>query len=274
VVANVGGEAIDLTVLMAPGQDPHSYEPGARDLSIIEDAHVIFINGLGLEESLEATIDAVATGVTVVPVSEGIEGIAVESDDHSDEHAQKGGVDPHTWMDPHNVVTWAEIIADELAALDADNAEIYAANAADYVEALEGLDAYISEQAARIPPAERRLVTNHEALGYFAGRYGFEIVGTVYVGPSQLNEPSAGELGQLIETIEAEDVRAIFVETTVGDELAAVVADEVGYEVAVYTLYTGSLGDTGSGADTYLDMMRTNIDTIVEGILEGAESAP
>jgi ABC-type Zn uptake system ZnuABC Zn-binding protein ZnuA len=265
VVAQVGGDAIDLTALMGPGQDPHSFEPAARDLSTIETAHVVFTNGLGLEESLEETVEAVADGVPVVPVSAGVEVMALTGGDAHDQH--DGGVaDPHTWMDPHNVMIWTENVAAVLGALDPANAETYADNATAYVEELAALDAYIAAQADRIPPAEHKLVTNHESLGYFARRYGFEVVGTVYVGASQLAEPAAGDLAALIDTLKSEEVRAIFVETTVSEELAAVVADEVGYEVRVYTLYTGSLGEPGSGADSYLGMMRANIDTIVAGL--------
>jgi ABC-type Zn uptake system ZnuABC Zn-binding protein ZnuA len=263
VVAQVGGEAIDLTVLMALGQDPHSYEPAPADVADIETAHVVFVNGFALEEGVLAVIEPLEDRVPVVPVSAGIKarGFGGEHDERA--HA---GADPHTWMDPHNVEVWAANVADVLSELDSANAATYRANARSYTESLGGLDAYIVEQVSRIPEAERKLVTNHESLGYFADRYGFEVVGTVFIGASELASPSAGEMAALVDTIQDQGAQAIFVETTVSDELASVVADEVGYEVGVYRLYSGSLGESGSGADSYVGMMRANVDAIVAGL--------
>lgn len=270
VVAQVGGTHIDLTVLIAPGQDPHSYQPVARDLAQVERAHVVFVNGLGLEEGLLPAVKTVAHAAPLVPVSAGVEVLA--GSEHAHEHEEEEGEhehgegDPHTWMDPHNVILWAENIAAALTALDPAHAEDYRANAEAYQDELRTLDAYIREQVGRIPPERRKLVTNHEALAYFAQRYGFEVVGTVYLGASQLAEPSAGEMAQLVETIRAEGVPAIFVETTVNDALARAIAREVGQEIGIYTLYTGSLGPPGSPADTYIGMMRANIETIVAAL--------
>lgn len=273
VVAQVGGDALDLTTLMALGQDPHSFEPAPADVATVEAAHVVFVNGFDLEPGVLEVIEPLADEVPVVPISAGVEPRGFEGE-HDEEHDEEegeehahGDVDPHIWMDPHNVMLWAENAAAVLGELDPANAETYAANAAVYVEQLEELDAYIEEQVGRIPESERKLVTNHEALGYFADRYGFEVVGTVFIGASDLAEPTAGDMAALVETIRQEGVRAIFVETTVSGELAQVVADEVGYEVAVYTLYTGSLGEAGSGADSYPEMMRANVDAIVAGLL-------
>jgi ABC-type Zn uptake system ZnuABC Zn-binding protein ZnuA len=257
VAAQVGGDLIDLTVLIDPGVDPHSYQPVAADLALAEDAHVLLVNGLHLEEGLLATLESVGGTVPLVPVSAGVEVLA------GGEH---GEGDPHTWMDPANVMIWADNIAAAFSALHPAHAADYQANAAAYRVQLEALDAYIREQAARIPQANRKLVTNHEAFGYFAARYGFEVVGTVYLGASQLAEPSAGDMARLVETIRAEGVRAIFIETTVNDALARTISAEIGTPIGVYTLYTGSLGAPGSGADSYTGMMRANIDTIVAAL--------
>ena len=119
---------------------------------------------------------------------------------------------------------------------------------------------------APIPPEKRKLITNHDALGYFADRYGFEVVASVVPGGSTMGEPSAGELSALAEVIRQEGIEAIFAETTSPAALAEAVAREVGDEVAVYTLYTGSLGPPGSGADTYVGMMRANAATIAEAL--------
>ncbi len=263
VVTQVGGDLIELTTLMQPGQDPHTYEPTAQDIAWIEQAHVVFVNGLGLEGRLLDTVESVS-GVPIVPVSAGIEPLEA-GDEHEGEH-EHTGADPHTWMDPTNVIVWTDNIAGALAALDPAHANTYRQNADAYAGELRGLDAYIAEQVAEVPPEQRKLVTNHEALGYFARRYGFEVIGTVYIGAAQLAEPSAGDMARLIQTIREEDVRAIFIETTVSDALAQTIAGEIGHEVGVYTLYTGSLGEPGSGADSYIGMMRANINTIVEGL--------
>jgi ABC-type Zn uptake system ZnuABC Zn-binding protein ZnuA len=285
VVSQVGGDALDLTVLMELGQDPHSFEPTPVDLAAIESAHVVFVNGLDLEEELLNVIEAQEGETPLVPVSAGIEPRAFEHEDEHEhegesheeeleeeeehgehrEHAHESG-DPHTWMDPHNVQIWVSNVAEVLSELDPAKTDTYQANAATYVEQLEELDAYIRQQVSRIPEGERKLVTNHESFGYFADRYGFEVVGTVFVGASELAEPAAGDMAALVDTIEAEGARAIFVETTVSDELAGVIAAEVGYDVGVFTLYTGSLGEPGSGADSYLGMMQSNADAIVAGL--------
>lgn len=266
VVAQVGGDAIELAVLIPLGQDPHTYEPTPTDIARIEAAQVIFVNGFDLEENLLTFIEPMEGDVAVAPVSAGIQPRESEGIDDDHEHEE---ADPHTWMDPNNVVVWVENITSQLTRLDPGNAETYRANAAAYVEALEELDASIQDRLASIPASQRKLVTNHEALGYFADRYDFEVIGTVFNGTSQLAEPSAGEIAALVEIIEREDAQAIFIETTVSDALAGVVADEVGHEVAVLSLYTGSLGEPGSGADSYLGMMRLNADIIAAALGPG-----
>jgi zinc/manganese transport system substrate-binding protein len=271
VVAQVGGEAIDLTVLMQPGQDPHGYEPAARDIARLEMADVIFVNGFDLEETALAVIDPLADSVLIVPVSAGIEPRDLVGqhghDDTGEVHAH-GGADPHVWFDVDNVKIWVDNIADVLSALDPAHADVYAANGAAYRTRLDELDAYIRQQVLTIPPDRRKLVTNHESFGYFAVRYGFEVVGVVFHGGSTVAEPSAKEVAELVKAIRETGVTAIFVETTVSDELARVIAGEVGYEVQVITLYTGAIGEPGSGADSYPGMMRADVDAIVAGLTE------
>jgi ABC-type Zn uptake system ZnuABC Zn-binding protein ZnuA len=266
VVANVGGDAIDLTVLIGLGQDPHTYQAVAGDLAAIEDAHVVFVVGLNLEESLIDTIDNTASG-PVVPVSAGIELIAFAG---GHEH-EAAAYDPHFWMDPNNVIVWAENIADVLSAADPANADAYAANAAAYIDELETLDAYIRQEVARIPEANRKLVTDHLAFGYFADEYGFEMIGTVVPGATTTAEPSAGDMADLVEQIKAEGVKAIFVGTSSSErleQLARLIAEEAGTEVEVLALYTGSLDEPGTPGATYLGMMRYNIDRMVEGLAD------
>lgn len=265
VVSKIGGEAIDLTVLMDIGQDPHSYEAAPRALVAIEDAHIIFVNGLDLEEVLMASIENIATGV-IVPVSAGIEPLELAGDEHN-----HSGGDPHFWVDPNNVIVWVENIERVLAEADPANHEIYQANAEAYTAELEELDNYIREQVALIPEANRKLVTDHGLFSYFADEYGFEIVGMVTPSFSTTAGASASDVANLVELIEEEDVPALFIGTTASQglqNLAEAISDEVGEQVKVLPLLTGSLAPEGEPGDTYLGYMRFNIDQMVTGLSE------
>ena len=264
VVRNVGGDALDLTVLVGPGQDPHAYEPAPQDVAAIEKAQVVFENGLGLEAGLDSTIRAAAShGQPVVEVSTGVKIVGAGTAAPTPGAHETAG-NPHVWMDPANLNTWLHNLETTLSALDPQNAAAYHANAASYALKLADLDAYIQAEVAKIPVERRKLVTDHEALEYFAARYGFEIVGTVIPSYSTIAEPSAANLTDLINKIRAEKVPAVFVGTTANSKVADVVAQETG--VKVLPLYSESLGAPGSGADTYLGMMRTDIDRIVKGL--------
>lgn len=258
VVARVGGDAIQLTVLLPIGADPHTFEPRPADLTAVAGAHVLFVNGLGLEEFLERTLQNVGN-IPIVSVSEGIQPRPIE--DHEHEHGE--AMDPHVWMDVRNVMVWVDNIQRTLSALDPANASRYAAHAAAYRAELEELDAWILEQVARIPPQNRKLVTNHPVFSYFADRYGFEQVATVYqISPG--SEPTAREIAELEETIRQFGVPAVFAETTVNPKLAEQVARDTGIQLV--TLYTGSLGGPGSGAESYVAMMRYNVAAMVDAL--------
>ncbi|TET54873.1 MAG: zinc ABC transporter substrate-binding protein, partial [Anaerolineales bacterium] len=204
VVANVAGDSIELTTLLPPGIDPHGFEPAPQDVAAVADAHVVFASGAGLETFLDDLIESVGEGIAVVPVSHGIELLDVESehgpeDESEHEHNEEG--DAHTWLDPHNVITWVENIEHALSAVDPANAETYQARAAAYVAELQELDAWIEEQVAQVPEANRKLVTDHTALSYFARHYGLDLIGAVFPGYSTLAEPSARELAELEDAI-------------------------------------------------------------------------
>jgi len=270
IVGNVAGDAVELTTLIGPGVDPHTYQPTPQDIAAIERAHVVFINGLGLEEGLESTVDAAASqGQPVVSVSAGIRS-RVPSDERpagesaSDTTHAQGVGDPHVWFDPANVKTWVSNIQQTLATLDPAHAQAYRANAEAYARKLDDLDAYIRAEVGKIPADRRKLVTDHDSFGYFADRYGFQIIGTVAPGISTAAEPSSADLAVLIDAIRKEEVPAVFTGTTSTQKLSDLVAAETG--TRVLPLYTGEMGPAGSGADTYLGMMRTDVDTIVAGL--------
>lgn len=276
VLTQVGGEAIDLTTLMSAGQDPHSYEPGARDLTAVSSAHVIFINGWNLEEALLDNLATIGENIPLVPISANIAPLAFGGHAHEGEEAHAdethdhdhGDADPHTWFSIHNVEQWAKNAQQILSDLDPDNADLYASNAAAYLEALEELEEYASEQLAEIPAERRFLVTNHDSFGFFARDYGFEVLGTVIPSRSTLAEPSARDLAGLIEAMREHNVCTIFTEATVSDKLAQTVAAELTGcdQVQVLKLFTGAIGPAGSGADSYIGMFRANVDTIVAGL--------
>lgn len=274
VAAQVGGEAIDLTTLMAPGQDPHSYEPSTTDLTRVAEADVILINGWDLEEGLVSDLANIAGAERLVVVSEGIAPLAADEDgEHEDEGEDEGEhghgeEDPHVWMDPANVQQWARNMAAVFGEHDADNVALYAANAAAYEQELTQLEQEMEAALAVIAPEQRKLVTNHDALAYFARRFDFEVVGTVIPAASTLAEPSAQALVALVEVMRAEGVCTIFAETTANTRLAETVAGELEAcaQVEVRRLYTGALGEEGSGAESYIGMMQNNVAEIVAGL--------
>ena len=265
VVAQVGGEAIVLTTLMSAGQDPHSYEPGAQALTAVAQADVIFVNGWDLEESVVQDLEAIGDDVPLIPISANIQPLLIDSDPSEN---GPGGADPHVWLDIQNVVQWTENVAQVLADLDPANAAAYEGNAQAYLTRLTELETYLNAQVATIPQENRLLVTNHDSFSYFAEAYGFEILDTVIPGNSSLAEPSANDLVTLINTMKEHDVCTIFTETTVNDSLVQTVATELSdcHEVQVVTLYSGAVGLPGSGADSYIGMIRANIDVIVAGL--------
>jgi ABC-type Zn uptake system ZnuABC Zn-binding protein ZnuA len=273
VVAQVGGEQISLSTLLPTGADPHSYSPTPQDAARLAGADLIFANGAGLETFLEALLESADAQDRVVSVSDnGIELLEFSGDEHEseDEHEtedeHENGADPHTWVDPNHVKAWVDNIEQALSSADTGNAQVYQSNAARYTAELDVLDAWIREQVAQIPEQERRLVTDHMTLGYFAEEYGFELVGALIPGYSTLSEPTAQELAEIETAIGSLGVKAVFVDRTVNSNLAERVAADTGTQL-VY-IYSGSLSDPGGEAGTYLDYMRYNVSAIVEALKE------
>lgn len=268
VVAQVGGDAIDLTVLMEPGQDPHSYEPSAQDLTAVAQTDVIFVNGWDLEEALAADLENIGEASLVVPISANIVPLAFAEGEEGEAEHTHSGADPHVWFSIHNVAQWVDNVAHVLSDLDPANAATYEANTAAYEEALAELEAYAEAQLDTIPAENRFLVTNHDAFGYFAEAYGLTVLGTVIPGISTIAEPSASDLTELIGAMAEHNICTIFTEATVNDTLAQTVAGELANcdTVQVLKLYTGAIGPAGSGADSYIGMFRANVDAIVAGL--------
>jgi ABC-type Zn uptake system ZnuABC Zn-binding protein ZnuA len=254
VAAVIARGHVRIRVIIPQGTDPHAFEPSPQDAALLEQADLIFVNGLNLEEPLVPLLES--AGSRMVSVSEGI--VTLEREEHDQE---EGGADPHVWTNPLNVKIWADNIAEALSELDPDHAADYAANAAAYKAELDELDGWAQDQIGQIPSEERVLVTDHEALAYFADRYGFEIVGALIPGFSTVSEPSAGELADLEGTIGEFDVKAIFVGVSLNPSFAEQVAADTGIQLV--PLYTESLGGL---APTYLDLIRYDVNAIVEAL--------
>lgn len=279
VLATVAGDDADLTVLMSIGQNPHSFEPTPSTLRTLERADIVFVNGLGLEEALLGELDEVAEGY-VVPVSVGIEPLEYDDDDHDDDdHAEDDHADdhdheegdPHVWMDPNNVMVWVGNVVEVLVSADPANAEGYRERGSAYLQQLSELDSEIRSRIESIPSERRKLVLDHESFSYFADEYGLRTVGTVVPGTSDRAEPSAQEVARLVDVIREEDVSTIFVGRTASrglQRLAQTIADEVGREVAIVPILSGSLSEPGERGDTYLDFVRYNVEQIMTGLGE------
>ena len=212
---------------------------------------------------VQAIIDQVDGGA--MDPAEAIEEIEHLISEGEDEHKGHGhGVeDPHFWFDPHRVKLAVNEIAARLSVLDPDGADGYVSNASEYNAQLDELDEWTQEQVASVPDSQRFLVTSHDSFGYFANRYGFEVVGVILSTTTEA-EPSAEHLTELVEVVEKYKVPAVFGEATVSERLATSIAEESGAELI--RLYSGSLGVDGSGAETYLDMVRTNVERIVKAL--------
>ena len=253
VVASLLGDAADVTVVMPPGASPHDFQASARDGQAMREADLLVVNGAGFEEGLLDVIEAAEDdGVAVHEAISSVEVLELA----------EGGVDPHFFTDPARMAVAAEGILDaavaEVPELDTD--EVRAAAEA-YIAELESLDAEVEAILAEVPAANRVLVTNHEVFGYLADRYGFEVVGAVVPGGGTGDSVSAAELAELATVIEDEGVPAIFADTSSPTRLAEALATEVG-DVEVVVLFSESLGEPGTGGDTYPGMVRTNAQRI------------
>lgn len=259
-VMQVGGDLIDVQVLLPVGTDPHSFEPTPQDIAKVSEANMIFANGAGLEKFIEHLLESAGTQGKMVEVSDGI--VLLEDFNADEEEAHFG--DPHTWTDPNNVIIWVQNIETALSDADAANAEAYAANAAAYVAELKSIDAWIREQIAQIPVANRKIVTDHRLLGYYVEEYGLEQVGAIVPGYSSLSEPSAQELAEIEDAIRDLGVSTIFVGNTVNPALAERVTEDTGTKLVRF--YTGSLSSADGEASTYLDYLRYNTNAFVNAL--------
>jgi zinc/manganese transport system substrate-binding protein len=293
LVRNVGGERVHVDSLVPAGADPHGHEPRPSDAVAISEAELVVKSGGDLDEWLGDLIESAggeASEVTLLDSVKTIEGrhaheedeadagegreedetSADEARDEDEAHADED-LDPHWWQDPRNAILAVEAIRDALIEADPDGRGAYERNARAYTNELRALDDEIERCMQRVPPDKRKLVTTHDALGYFAERYDVEVIGSVIPSLSTQAQPSAGDVDALVEQIEDEGVEAIFPEAAVSQRLERAISRESGAEVGA-ELWTDSLGGDESGADTYLDAMRANAGALAEGMSGGRVS--
>ena len=257
----------DVELLEHIGEAVHEVEEGElTPEAAIEEIRDLLASTEEEEEAaalVQAIIDQVDGGaVDPAEAIEEIEHLISEGEDEHEGHGH-GVEDPHFWFDPLQVKLAVNEITARLSVLDPDGADGYVANASEYNAQLDELDAWTQEQVASVPDSQRFLVTSHDSFGYFADRYAFEVVGVILSTTTEA-EPSAEHLTELVEVVEKYNVPAVFGEATVSERLATSIAEESGAELI--RLYSGSLGVDGSGAETYLDMVRTNVERIVKAL--------
>jgi len=253
VTRNIAGDRLTVQSLLPVGVDPHSYQPVPQDAAMVSESKVFVVHGAEYEVFMQALLDNAGGKENVIEASTGLRLLSDEQ-----------GTDPHLWLDPNNVIAYSDNIREGLSQFDPDGAEVYETNASIYIDQLAELDSWINGQVAQIEPERRVLVTNHEALGYFADRYGFRIVGAVIPSFSSDSAPSAQQMAELIEQIKIQQVPAIFLDASDNPDLAQQIAAETGVKV-VTDLHLESLTEGGPAA-TYMDLMKDNVTKIVQAL--------
>ena len=259
IARNVAGDRASVTQILTPNSDPHDYEPRPGDARALADAGLVLQSGGDVDEWLGDLVKSAGADAQVVTLIDDVHRRTGEGDE----------VDPHWWQDPRNVEIAVRRIRDALARVDGGGTATYDANAEAYLGRLGALDTAIARCMEGIPADERRLVTNHDALGYFADRYRITVVGAVIPALSTEARASAGEIRDLVDTIRREHVSTIFPESSVNPKLEKAIAGEAGAKVGP-ALWADSLGPRDSTGATYLTSMRFNAEAMAEGFTDGA----
>jgi zinc/manganese transport system substrate-binding protein/manganese/iron transport system substrate-binding protein len=253
VVARVGAEHVTVTSLVPKGGEVHTFDPSPGDVRRVASARLIVANGLGLDDWLTQLARDAGTSAPVVALGDALPA--------SDLIVEDGRPNPHAWLDPSLAAAYGQAASEALARTDPPNADAYKVNALAFAMEMSALSDELGALVAAVPPANRKIVSFHDALPYFARAFGLEIVGNIVSAPGQ--DPSAGELAALIEAIRSSGAKAILSEVQFDDELAQTIAAETGATV-VSDLYTDSLGDPP--VDTYAGILRWDVDKIVEAL--------
>ena len=257
----VAGERAEVRQILQPNSDPHEYEPRPSDVKAVTGAAVVLRSGGGLDDWLDGVVDNAGSDAKITTLIDVV-------------RTRRGadGVDPHWWQDPRNAIAAVGRIRDVMIAADPAGRSAYTANAAAYVGRLRGLDRAIAGCMRSIRPARRILVTDHDALGPYAERYGIEVVGTVIPALSTQAQASAGEVARLVRTIRDTGVRTIFPARSASAKLARAVARDAGAGVGP-ALFADTLGPAGGAGATYIDSLRVNTRALAAGFGGGAGTA-
>jgi zinc/manganese transport system substrate-binding protein len=251
-VRNVGGDRINLTTLVGADSDVHVYTPAPSDAKRIADAKLVIVNGLGLEGWLPRLVQSSGAKAQVVTASAGIAPLKLGS-----------AADPHGWQSVPNAKIYVTGIADALVAADPDDAEFFRAQAKAYLDKLETLDREVREAVAKIPSERRKVISTHDAFGYFAAEYGVQFIAPL--GVSTETEPSARDIATIISQIKAQKIPAVFLENISDDRLIRRIAAETGSKVGGTLISDGLTGEKGPGP-TYIDMVRHNIKALTSAL--------
>jgi ABC-type Zn uptake system ZnuABC Zn-binding protein ZnuA len=253
LLRNVGGKRVEVRTLLGAGADPHGYEPRPSDVGSIAEAALVVKSGGDLDEWLDDLIGEAGSDGKRVTLIDSVQAL---------------GADAHWWQDPRNAVRAVRAIERALVEVDPRGRRTYERNAAAYVRRLRALDRAIADCMAKVPERERKLVTTHDALGYFARRYDVEIVGAIIPSLSTQAQPSARDVDELVDQIRAERVRAVFPETALNPKLEGAIAREANARVGE-GLWADALGPEGSDGETYLEAMASNTAAMVDGMTGG-----
>jgi zinc/manganese transport system substrate-binding protein len=252
-VRNVGGDRVEVTLLVGPNSDAHVYEPSPADAKKIADAKLVVANGMGFEGWIPRLVRASGTKATMVVATKGIKARKAGAHGHGHDH---GDADPHAWQAVPNAKIYVSNIRDALIAADPAGKSVYEANAAAYLAKLDALEKEVREAVANIPADRRKVITTHEAFGYFKQAYGIDFIAPQ--GVSTEAEASARDVAKIITQIKRQKIPAVFVENVTDPRLSKRIADETGARIGG-TLYSDALTDEKGPAPTYIDMIRHNI---------------
>jgi zinc/manganese transport system substrate-binding protein len=256
IVRAVGGDRVAVTTLVGPDEDAHVFEPKPTDVKTILASKLVVSNGLGFEPWAGKLIKSAGYKGEALVAAKGVKARQLKEDGHD-------ATDPHAWQNPNNVVLYVRNIAAALSKVDAAGATVYQANAEAYIKELQTLDAWAKEQFAAIPVPKRKVITSHDAFGYFAAQYGI-----TFLAPRGVNadtEPSAKQVAQLIQQIQREKIRAVFVENMSNPKLIDQLSKDAGARVGA-TLFVDALSGPDKPGATYLQMMRHNVTELVAGM--------
>jgi ABC-type Zn uptake system ZnuABC Zn-binding protein ZnuA len=270
MVGEIGGDRVEVSSLLPSGADPHTYEPVPRDVRLVTEADVLFVNGLGLEEGILKVIEPnLPSDVPMIELAEEAAEAGVplreftDGEQHEEAQQVHEGADPHVWLSVDNAREYARIILDALSECDPEGAARYAGNHQSYLARLDELDEYVADKVSGVPPEQRNIVSTHHAFGYLADYMGFEVAGVVAISPGQ--EPSASDVADLQEKIEEAGVAAVFEEPQLGAEGSVLRQTAADLGIEVCTLYSGALDER---VPTYIDLMRFNVDELARCLIE------